>query len=147
MTKKIRYKDQQDLLALLHTTVDQTTLKCGEVACVLRKGRPWRLNRITAIRGNTLTVDTGHEYALDTGASLQPDPSLVLAPLKRAHVEYLLVLEAQRVAERIVVKNLTDEQWRALLPGATALLSLFQDLQYMHPDGLQPRYRVLEHAD
>ncbi|UBV44763.1 hypothetical protein LAJ19_16565 (plasmid) [Deinococcus taeanensis] len=147
MTKKMRYKGQQDLLTLLDTVLDQTSLKCGEVACVLRQGRPWRLNRITAIRGNILTVDTGHEYDLNTGAALQPASGLVLTPLKRVHVEYLMVLEAQRAAQHFVVRNLTDDQWHALVPGAGALLSLIQDLQHLHPEGLHPRFRVLEHAD
>lgn len=125
-----------DLLAL----EDESTFHVGGRICVLRLGRPWRICTVEALSDQVLTVETGHEYDVRTGLPLKEAKGIQIQPLKRQHVEYLLVIEFQKVTEKLNLRQLKEEQWRLLLPAATQVLALLQEhrLTISRPPHEQP---------
>ncbi len=133
-----------DLLETLNTFKEQSAFLVGNVVCIERSGRPWRLSRIQALSGNVLTLETGHEYAVDTGLPSDDGTGRQIHLLKRAHVEYLLVLELGKTAEKIVVSRLTEAQRQRLLPAAITVAALWRELNYGAPSAPPKVHRTLE---
>ncbi|MFC4424809.1 hypothetical protein [Deinococcus navajonensis] len=138
-----------DLLDLLDWT-EEPDLQEGSLVCVYRRGRPWRIHRVTRLDGRTVTVSTGHQYDLNTGKPLlgsgkahRADASVRLELLTREDLEYLIVLEFQKVVGNIVLARLNETQWRQLLPGAQATLELIRTLLREEPHKLTNRHRTV----
>lgn len=133
-----------DLLEMLNTLEEPSAFHIGQVVCIERSGRPWRLARIQALSDTSLTVETGHEYAVDTGLPYDDSTGRRLLLLKREHVEYLLMLELGKMANRIVVSKLTVDQRQQLLPAAITVATLWREVNPVSPSAPQQAQRAVE---
>ncbi|WP_145975433.1 hypothetical protein [Deinococcus gobiensis] len=122
-------REKVNLLHLLTTFEEETDIRPGSRMCVMRLGRPWRVCEVTALSGNVLAVTTGHEYFLDSGLPLRESKGVRIVPLERKHIEYLMVVDFQKAVEKLNLRHLNEAQWRFLLPAATRVLSLTEELR------------------
>ncbi|MFC4426983.1 hypothetical protein [Deinococcus navajonensis] len=90
---------QQTALTVVTTHEDlsggeRAGLQLGDLVCIERRGFPWRVTRISAIRDGLITTAAGSTYDRHTGRRLTPERSIpdtleVLTPDRR---DSLLVL-------------------------------------------------------
>ena len=136
-------REKVNLLDLLPLE-DEVSFRLGGRVCVTRLGRPWRVCEVVSLAEDILTVTTGHQYDARSGLPLREAKGIKVQPLKREHVEYLMVVELQKVAEKINLRQLSEAQWRFLLPAATRVLTLLQELKSVSPAGVQDWHRTLK---
>lgn len=111
----------------------------GGLVCITRRGRPWRIDTVTAVTPRTITTDSGFTYAAATGEPLFETKKHALEPLTQANLAYLLLAEGLRVAEKLKVNALTPAERAELLPAATLLVKVYQDLQRSSKTRLRER--------
>ncbi len=101
----------------------------GGWVCLERRHRPWRVHTLVEVTPETLTIGTGHIYDRKTGVPLSGNQEIVLKILTMHRLEYLLVAEALKAAEKIRLATLSESQWQALVPAAHTLLGVMDSIR------------------
>ncbi|WP_041230801.1 hypothetical protein [Deinococcus peraridilitoris] len=108
----------------------------GNLLCIERRGRPWRLAWIREADAGTVTTANGFVYDRMSGVRLVPAEggTDTACPLTLERLEYLMVLEFLKCAEKIRPAHLPASRVQSFAPVARAFLQLM-DEQGSAPDG------------
>lgn len=118
-----------DLLHLAAHLDDLAGSFVGGWVCIERNNRPWRAQTLRDVTPETLTTSSGHEYVREDGRSRFDSRDTCLRALTRERLDYLIVAEALRAADRIKIGLLRKREWQGLVPAAHLILSTVDKLQ------------------
>ena len=107
----------------------------GGWVCIERHQRPWRAQTLSGVTENTLTTSSGHEYDRQSGKSHFESKDTCLRPLTSERLEYLMVAEALRAAEKLKISALKNNLWQDLVPAAYIILGLTEKLRAVEQAG------------
>ncbi|UBV42121.1 hypothetical protein LAJ19_10820 [Deinococcus taeanensis] len=113
-----------DLLVIAEHLEDVTGTVVGGYVCIERRNRPWRVLPLIAVDEDTLTTEGDYRYDRKTGQPLFESEQFSLHPLTQERLEYLMIAEALKAAEKIKVNVLTPEEKEEFLPAARLILGL-----------------------
>lgn len=87
-----------------------------------RRGRPWKLTRVTSMTERTVITEGGFEYDRSTGFRLdRPDFPERVVTVSPAGLDFLAVREFMEDLSRLQMHHLTPEQVQAAAPLAREL--------------------------
>ncbi|GGK19348.1 hypothetical protein GCM10008955_10970 [Deinococcus malanensis] len=114
------------LLEVARHLPEHSRYEPGGLVCIERRGRPWRLAWIHSADSATVTTLNGYVYDRTSGKRLIPaEPTHDKAcPLTQDRLDYLMVLEAQKRAEKLKPAHLPADHVRKFAPLAQAYLQL-----------------------
>ena len=101
----------------------------GGWVCIERHRRPWRAQTLSDVTEETFTTVSGHEYDRESGKSRFESKDTCLRPLTPERLEYLMVLEALKAAEKLKIGSLKNELWQELIPAAYLILGVSEKLR------------------
>ncbi|THF84353.1 hypothetical protein E7T09_20305 [Deinococcus sp. KSM4-11] len=122
-----------DLLHLMAHLDELAGSFVGGWVCIERNNRPWRAQTLRDVTSDTLTTSSGHEYAREDGKSRfdgrDNGRDICLRPLTRERLEYLMVSDALKAAEKMKIGMMRRREWQELVPAAYLILKTAQTLQ------------------
>lgn len=111
----------------------------GGLVCVERRGRPWRIEVLTDVTPTSVTTRNGYAYDSATGQPLFETKEFCLRPLVRENLDYLILLEGLRVAEKLKANALKPAERAELMSAARALVKVYNQVRDENPGRLQER--------
>ncbi|GGL95007.1 hypothetical protein GCM10010840_36340 [Deinococcus aerolatus] len=101
----------------------------GGMVCIERQGKPWKINRVAALEGFTLTTETGHTYSVTTGEPLYDGKGICMRALTRERANYIMGIVFKKDADKIDLTKLSAGQLSDLSGAAHTVLTLLRDLR------------------
>ncbi|MFC4426982.1 hypothetical protein [Deinococcus navajonensis] len=109
----------------------------GGLVCIERRGRPWRIEALTEVTPTSVTTTSGYAYDPATGKPQFETKEFCLRPLTRENLDYLIVVEGLRVAEKLKPNALKAKERAALLPAARVLIEVYTRMRDGEREQLQ----------
>ncbi|UQN08756.1 hypothetical protein [Deinococcus sp. QL22] len=125
MPSKVALSREYDLLAVAANLEEVAGAFVGGLVCVERRGRPWRIEALIEVTPTSVTTGGGYIYDLATGQPQFETGSFCLRPLTREKLDYLILAEGLRVADKLKPNELKLAERAELMPAARALLDLY----------------------
>ncbi len=128
-----------DLLAIAADLEQVAGPFVGGLVCIERRGRPWRIDVLTEVTATSVTTRSGHVYDFATGQPQFETKEFCLRPLMRENLDYLILVEGLRVADKLKANALTSAERAELMPAAQALVKMYNQVRDESPGRLLER--------
>lgn len=111
----------------------------GGLICIERRGRPWRIEALTELTPTSVTTASGYAYDLATGQPQFETKEFRLRPLTRENLDYLILVEGLRAAEKLKPNVLKPAERAELMPASRALIEVYSRIRNGDKERLQER--------